>query len=294
MELFYFINLIFIFVSNVLFFFSGICLNSLVIISFWRSVQVRKRLCYFTIMVLSCCDLLVVLSNSPLTALMTVLLLTESFDVFPTWVVVASNLITFFGWCSLLALLVLSLDRYFATSYPIFHRTSVTKRRLLILLLTFIALAGLLMMISVNSWLISHQLTILILIALFIPPMLFLNYKLFLISRRSRRSTPGKMKRGFSLKSISSCLLAVACFLIFTIPVFVYIGLGKTSKETEKNHNVRIADFWAFTTIAMNATFNCLIFYWKNKVLKTEGMKVVKSMNICRRVEAWSDQRQNI
>ena len=186
---------------------------------------------------------------------------------------------------------MLSLDRYLATYYPIFHRTSVTKGRLLTLLLTFIALGGFLNVISVNSWLIPHQLTILILIALFIPPMLFLNYKLFLISRRSRRPTPGKMKRGFSLKTTSSCLLAVACFMIFTIPIFFYIGLGKISKETEKNHRVRLAEWWAITMIAMNASFNCLIFYWKNKILRTEGMKVVKSMNICRRVEAWSDQR---
>ena len=66
MESIYFINLIFIFAVNVFFFFSGICLNSLVILSFWRSVQLRKKLCYFMIMVLSRCDLLAVLTNSPL------------------------------------------------------------------------------------------------------------------------------------------------------------------------------------------------------------------------------------
>jgi hypothetical protein len=49
---------------NEFFFFSGICLNSLVILTFWRSVQLRKKLCYFMIMVLSCCDLLAVLTNS--------------------------------------------------------------------------------------------------------------------------------------------------------------------------------------------------------------------------------------
>ena len=69
MESYYFINLIFIFAVNVFFFFSGICLNSLVILSFWRSVQLRKKLCYFMIMVLSCCDLLTVLINNPLMAL---------------------------------------------------------------------------------------------------------------------------------------------------------------------------------------------------------------------------------
>jgi membrane-anchored glycerophosphoryl diester phosphodiesterase (GDPDase) len=70
MESYYFINLIFIFAVNLVFFLSGICLNSLVILSFRRSVQLRKKLCYFMIMVLSCCDLLTVLTNNPLMALM--------------------------------------------------------------------------------------------------------------------------------------------------------------------------------------------------------------------------------
>ena len=72
MEFIHFVNLIFIIVLNILFFFPGIFLNSLVIVSFWRSVQLRKKLCYFMIMILSCCDLLVVLTSHPATALRTV------------------------------------------------------------------------------------------------------------------------------------------------------------------------------------------------------------------------------
>ena len=83
MEFIFFVNLIVIFVVNILFFFSGILLNSLVIVSFWRSVQLRKKLCYFTIMLLSCCNLLVVLTTHPFTALVTMLWLTEKITVYP-------------------------------------------------------------------------------------------------------------------------------------------------------------------------------------------------------------------
>ena len=85
MESYYFINLIFIFAVNVFFFFSGICLNSLVILSFWRSVQLRKKLCYFMIMVLSCCDLLTLLTNSPFMALLAMSWLTGKLDVNARW-----------------------------------------------------------------------------------------------------------------------------------------------------------------------------------------------------------------
>jgi hypothetical protein len=94
------------------------------------------------------------------------------------------------------------------------------------------------------------------------------------------------MKKTFSLKNISSCLLAVACFVVLNIPVFVYIGLRITLTEKEFTlDNELLAGLWAATATTMNSTFNCLIFYWKNKILRTEGMKVIKGMKICRRVQ---------
>ena len=92
MELIYSVNLIFVITLNILFFFSGICLNSLVIVSFWRSVQLRKKLCYFSIMVLSCCDLLVVLTTTPFTGLVAMLWLTEKINVFPGWLMIPQAL----------------------------------------------------------------------------------------------------------------------------------------------------------------------------------------------------------
>ena len=127
MESIYFINLIFIFAVNIFFFFSGICLNSLVILSFWRSVQLRKKLCYFMIMVLSCCDLLTVLTNNPLMALISMSWLTGKLDGNARWPHISLRSTIIFLDFSFFALLVMNFDRYLATSYPIFHRTSVTK-----------------------------------------------------------------------------------------------------------------------------------------------------------------------
>ena len=130
MESIYFINLIFIFAVNIFFFFSGICLNSLVILSFWKSAQLRKKLCYFMIMVLSCCDLLAVLTNNTLMALISILPLTGKLDVNARWPYISLRSTRIFVEFSLFALLVMNFDRYLAAFYPIFHRTSVTKGRL--------------------------------------------------------------------------------------------------------------------------------------------------------------------
>ena len=126
MELTYFISLIFIFVLNVFFFFSGICLNSLVILSFWRSAQLQKKLCYFMIMVLSCSDLLVVLTTLPITAVIALFWLTRKENGYPSWIDNSSHLATSPIVFSLFALLVMSFDRYLATYQPFLHRTSVT------------------------------------------------------------------------------------------------------------------------------------------------------------------------
>ena len=289
MESYYFINLIFVFAVNVFFFFFGICLNSLVILSFWRSVQLRKKLCYFMIMVLCCCDLLTVLTNNPLVALIVMLWLSGRSGVNSGWAYFSLRWTSVFLMFSFLALLVMNFDRYLATSYPIFHRTSVTKGRLLTLLAILIIVEITLGVMSSNDFVISSQMHALIIVILVIPAMLFINYKLFLVIRKSRKNKriSPDIKKTFSLKNISSCLLAVACLVVLLIPAFVYIGLRINSTEKRNTlDNAKLAGLWAITIALMNCTFNCLIFFWKKEVLRAEGLKVIKSMKIFRRLQS--------
>ncbi len=187
MELPYFINFIFIFFFNVLFFFTGICLNSLAILTLWKSVQLRKKLCYFMIMVLSCCDFLVILTNHPLTALIAMSWLTGKLDVNRNWAGIFFSFPSVFVGFSLLALLVMNFDRYLATYYPIFHRTSVTKGKLFTLLAILIVVDLIFYLMSINDFLISSGTFVAIFLIVLFPPMLFINYKIFIIARKSRR-----------------------------------------------------------------------------------------------------------
>ena len=287
MELIYFVNLKLIFVVNILFFFARVCLNSLVIVSFWRSVQLRKKLCYFMIMVLSCCDLLVVLTDYPVTALRAMLWLLGRMKKYPRWLVICYQLAGIVIGVSLRAVLVMTFNQYLATHYPLYHRASVTKRKLLTLFIFLVIFQITMTALSTNDLIVSYEVCLLVFFTLFIPPMLLMNYKLFKVAKKSRRNTemlPGT-KKSFSLKNVSSCLLVVACQMAFYIPNFIYIGLRLTSKETEYVlDNAQLLGLWSRTASVMNSTFNCLIFYWKNKTLRAEGMKVIKSMKICRRV----------
>jgi hypothetical protein len=240
-------------------------------------------------MLLSCCDLLAVLTNNPLLAFISMSWLTGELDGNTRWAHISLNSTSIFFVFSYLALLVMNFDRYLATSYPIFHRTSVTKRRLLTLLAILIIVQVILRVMAVNDFVISYQVHFIILCNLLIPAMLFINYKLFLVVRKSRKNKriSPDTKKTFSLKNISSCLLVVACVVVVSIPWCVYIGLKINSPETTNTlDNATLAWIWGITISLMNGTFNCLTFYWKNKVLRTEGLKALKSLKICRRVES--------
>ena len=285
MEFQNFINLIFLFVVNISFFFLGICLNSLVIISFWRSAQLRKKLCYFMIMVLSCFDLLAVLTNHSLLAYIALSWLTRDRNPMSVRSVhTVYELSSVFIAFSLLALLVMNFDRYLATYYPIYHRTFVTKGKLLTLLLLLIFFHSVLCL-TLLKFVISYHVTLLLFFMIITPLMLFTNYKLFKIAYKYRgRTISPDMRKRFSLKNISSCLLAVASFVALCIPVFVYIALRMCSYGNKySSDDAHLVGLWARAISSMNGTYNCLIFYWKNPILRSEGMKVIQSLKIFRR-----------
>ena len=281
MELNVNINLTVIFALNILFLVSGVCLNSLVILSFWRNDQLRKKLCYFMIMVLSCFDLLALFTNHSFTAFLTLHWLITGKLLVWEWLHITFLLANILLGLPFVALLVMNFDRYLATYYPLFHRTSVTRRKLLIPLVVLCLGFTIVSVTSEYKIVIPFEVFLAISCVIFLLPMIFFNYKLFIIARKSRRNKTKspQTRRTFSLKKISSCLLSTACFTLLTIPLFVYIWLTITSVGDK----LFLAGLWGRTIPSMNGTCNCLIFYWKNKVLRTDGLKVIKGIKVCRR-----------
>ena len=135
------------------------------------------------------------------------------------------------------ALVVMSFDRYLATSSPIVHRTSVTKRRVSTLLVILNTVSVILFFLSLKDFVISYAVAILIGFNIHFPPMLVLNYKLLKITktrRRNKKIAPDEatgIKKSFSAKNISSCLLAVTCF------VHANLCLHRTEKNQETRKN---------------------------------------------------------
>ena len=281
MDLTVYIQLIFLCVVNIILTLSGIILNTLVIASFWKSSQLRKKLCHFMIMVLSCFDLLAVVTNEPVLLLYLISWLREDYDLLFNINIVLGYLILFLAFpVHLLA--VMSIEQYLGVYYPIFHRTSVTRRRLLTLLAILLIFQTTLYVISTNDMILSRTLAVLIFAASLFSPLLYINFKLFKISRevRRRKAISPEQRTTISLKRISTCLLVVACLVVLSISSSVYIVFNSNCNAmlSITITDVILSRAWSITIYIMNCTFNSLIFFWKNKVLRTEGIKILKTL----------------
>ena len=126
------VNAIFLYILNISFILTGIFLNSLVITSLWRSSQLRKELCYFMILVLSCFDMAVVSIIHPLLISSTILWYMGAHheDIDATRINTSILLQGF----SMFALLTLNIERFLALTCPFFHQRAVTKVKLIIFL----------------------------------------------------------------------------------------------------------------------------------------------------------------
>ena len=270
---------------NILCMITGVLLNSVVIASLWKSSKHRKKLCNFMVLVLSCFDLAVVTVTHPLLILSTIYFnfgdyneLREQIRIY-----ICVLLDGFSMWC----LLMLTIERFLGIMYPIFHRTSVTKKRLLFLLGILTALNIIQSTMAFQNVLIPDTILVIVYLPFYLFVLFFLNYKMFVVAKEKQRNnilpniaftTADKENRKhiFDLKKVSTCFLAVMCFFVCSCPGIVISCLFSAQKISLYDKNVVPLSLWMSTFVSMNSTFNCLIFFWKNSILRHEGMKAVK------------------
>ena len=281
------VNLLMLCVLNAAFMIAGIVLNALVITILWKTSQLRKKLCYFMVLVLSSFDLAVVCFTHPVLVLSTILWSTETYiaEGFKmTWAYVSIIL----GAFSMFALLTLNIERFLSVVFPVFHRKSVTKKRLAFLLaFCMIALVFLTPVFFFAGKVIGNVIiTAFLLIILLV--FMYLNYKILFIAklkRKIKKVAPAfavlphhqevkKLKINF--KNISTCSLAVGCFFVCSVPQIMYSISRVISEKPYNDRHVVLFNIWSSTFVAMNSTFNCLIFFWRNSILRREGMKVIQ------------------
>ena len=94
--------------------------------------------------------------------------------------------------------------------------------------------------------------------------------------RRQKATSPEGKRNKLRLKDINTCLLAVACLVFFSVLTGVYVLFGLIEGLTSDNARLSLA--WVVTTFVVNCSLNSLIFFWKSKVLRNEGIKIIKKI----------------
>ena len=275
MEKYVLVHTVLLSILNVLFAFSGIFLNIVVVLCFWKSSQLRKKSCFFMILVLSCFDLAVAFVAHPILIFSTIAWYVKGFDLHRDEIV-SYILLVFYGF-SMVALMTMNFDRYLSLAYPLFHRRWVTKNKLGIFLavLQVYILVG--ATLSFRSNVIPINFSVTFAIGLLVIVVVLTNYKMYVIAKHRKNATNAEGKsRRLQFKKCTLCLLAATTFLLCCVPALIYHGLV-LANAMSKYSNVSLPFlFWYRTIIAMNSTFNCTIFFWKNHILRSEGTKLLK------------------
>ena len=263
------LNFTFLSIVNGLFFFIGIFLNSIVIVALLKSNQHLKSLCSFMILVVTCFDLATVVVCHPLIITSAYIWWTGDYDSGNIYHRVKrySNILFHF---SFLALLVMNIDRFLAVSCPFFHKQNVTRRRLMALLGVFLVTVLIERVLAYRHLfgiVVCHAVE-----AVFVGALLvvisFVNYEMYNIARAARRDVTA---------GVSTCILAVACFVLFSSPLLIYSVISFVP-EILHEENSMLFNLWAFMLSCVNSSVNCLIFFWRDRRLREEGWKVLQSL----------------
>lgn len=269
----YFINNIICCVVNVLLTFSTIFLNGITVLAYWRSCILKKKASYFLVMILSLNDLGIgILGNSTFC----VLLIRETLG-YRNCALAALfvTLISALSGMSFMTLLLLNFERYLGIAYPLFHRTKVTRRRLLaaVVGLWFIsAMTVCAHFIDKNVGTIIVSFTI----WLSLVVVVFVYTKIFRISQRTTMiaglGNGIVRQKGFlqKLKDARSSLIVVVCTFLCFLPMGVATALKKS------NFMVIVMGLWSTMLILTASTLNSVIFFWRNKVLRSEAKKILR------------------
>ena len=282
-------------VINIVFAIAGTILNSLVLYIFWKSTKIRSNFSYFGIMLLSSADLAVV------TIVHSTFLLQAINEINGTpnctYKVFYTSTLYLFTGMSVSTLLILNIERYTAIFHPIWHLTTATKRRLIFIWI----ILWLLNILNVASRLflpLLSKIIVLIVISTLCGTTLFTYISIFRVARKKKSITAcntvaheincGNCRGEVSgnmvtfLRELKMAktyfaivVLAFVCFLPWGIGVHA-LKYPWNKSENERS-TVAMAYSWTNTLITINSTLNCLIFFWANKMLRREALKLVKS-----------------
>ena len=251
--------------------------NYAAIHAFYKSSQLRRKTTFFIVMVLSANDLVIGLVAQPLYLihLSREISGNENCVVFLSFVVTNRLVLSF----SMITFFALNFGIYLSVTHPVFHRTKVTNRRILYLLIVLWSLLIIRQYLSV--FVLSKNTVSLILTGLMTFSMLamvFMHVRIFVTVYKRRRIEPnvhGEKTLLRGVRDAKSCIAVLLCTICCYLPSSIEIGLNEMTVQT-----VALFVPWATTVLLSASVLNSVIFYWRNAILRKHAKSILRNFSL--------------
>lgn len=278
---------------------STMTLNSLILLSIWKTSSLRKP-SHILIANLALADFLIGAVGQPLIVVKDILVILKRdkwfhFDAHCTTALVGKTLTYWLGSVSASTLTVISIDRFLAIKLKVSYANLVTLKRVATILLLGWIFGG----IIVFYFFILSNLKLKILIALFCTTMACVlsiitisYYKATKLLRKlvseispegSNEQTSGKSNFDVSKyqKSLKTMIIVLVTIMAFYTPYFIALIVYVASSNERENAFISQYAVWAEVLMFANSTINPVVYLWRMRDLR-EAVKSFLRTFICK------------
>ena len=285
----YFVNHVIACVVNAILAIITILLNSITIIAYWKSSELKKKVSYFLIMVQSSINFGVGMVCS---SLFTSLLASELVRTGKCELVFATRkMIMLLSGFSISMLFAINIERFLGIVYPMLHRTKLTRKKFLIFI--FCMWSSWIIMLCASfikqrafGFFFMANITLLSAVSVYIYGRIFLAARLSHrivrsqnvptrddnVSPRNPKELNGKRRSLQDIKLAKTCFVIVVCLFVSLMPTAV------TSFLNIRAFEYIILRTWDVTFLLMNPSLNSVVFFWGNRRLRNEAKANLKQV----------------
>ena len=266
-----------------------IVLNGISALTIAKSSQLRRKVCYFLILIQAVVDLTVGTVSHPLETYIRAKEILGELNCVTNFVLSTIALLP--HGLTLSTTCALTFERYMGILHPIIHRVHLTKNRFLM----YISFTALLLLILAPLGVASRKAYNVCGVALITIALVFNAFaytKIYITGTRALKMhqnfndlTKGqiaselatKKKLLKNLKLAKSCGLVVLTFYICYLPAPILNVIFINAHPAE----FRAAQSCAAVLCTLNSINNSLIFFWQKPLLRTEALKICRGLCCC-------------
>ena len=263
--------------------FPTILLNAVAITTIWKTPQLRKKICYFVILVQSSVDLGVGCIAIPMLTVLSALPFINV-DICIVFIFIKPTTILFIG-SSIITLTALTMERYLGVVHPFSYKALVTKKRFVKSVLGGVLIMSAFVIASIFNRDKRMKYVTRGTLVMFFVFIVFAYTRIYIEVQKLSRSDvnpsdnavgeDNRQKRRllWEIKHVVSCFIVVVSFAFLLLPYILYPFVLQFVRMTS---NAYI--WWAASSTAINSSVNSVIFFWRNTVLRKEAIKVMKNI----------------